>query len=304
VILCGGAINSPQLLKLSGIGPAAELQAMGLPVVHDLPGVGENLQDHLEYYYQVTSKQPITLYRHTGLIGKGVVGLQWLLRGTGLGATNHFEAGAFIRSQAGITHPDIQYHFLPLAVTYDGNNLASEHGFQAHVGTLRSKSRGHVRLASPDPQAAPKIVFNYMSHPDDWTEMRASVRLTREIFSQPAFAPFVGREIQPGPAAESDAAIDDFLRQHLESAYHPCGACKMGSPYDRMTVVDPQTRVIGVDGLRVADSSIMPSITSGNLNAPTIMIGEKAADIILGRDSPPASNAPVALAEGWRERQR
>ena len=304
VILCGGAINSPQLLKLSGIGPAAELQALGLPVVHDLPGVGENLQDHLEYYFQVASKKPITLYRHTGILGRGLVGAQWLLRGTGLGASNHFEAGAFIRSAAGIEHPDIQYHFLPLAVTYDGNKLATEHGFQAHVGTLRSKSRGHVRLASPDPREAPKIVFNYMSHPDDWTEMRASVRLTREIFGQDAFAPFAGREIQPGAGRQSDAEIDEFLRQHLESAYHPCGACKMGSASDPMAVVDPQTRVIGLEGLRVADSSIMPSITSGNLNAPTIMIGEKAADLILGRDPLPASNAPVAIAEGWRERQR
>ena len=200
MILCGGAINSPQLLKLSGVGPAAELRALGIPVVHDLPGVGENLQDHLEYYFQLASKQPITLYRHTGLVGRGLVGLQWLLRGTGLGASNQFEAGAFIRSRAGIEHPDIQYHFLPLAVTYDGNTLASEHGFQAHVGTLRSKSRGHVRLRSADPREAPKIVFNYMSHPDDWTEMRASVRLTREIFAQPAFAPYAGREIQPGAA--------------------------------------------------------------------------------------------------------
>ena len=304
VILSGGAINSPQLLKLSGVGPAQELQALGIPVVHDLPGVGENLQDHLEYYFQVASKQPITLYRHTGLIGRGLVGLQWLLRGTGLGASNQFEAGAFIRSRAGVAHPDIQYHFLPLAVTYDGHSLASEHGFQAHVGTLRSKARGHVRLRSADPREAPKIQFNYMIHPDDWTEMRASVRLTREIFRQPAFAPHVGREIQPGEAAESDSAIDDFLRKHLESAYHPCGACKMGSSDDPLAVVDPQTRVIGLEGLRVVDSSIMPSIPSGNLNAPTIMMAEKAADMILGRDPLPASNAAVVLAEGWRERQR
>ncbi len=285
VILSGGAINSPQLLKLSGVGPAAELSAHGVEVVRDLPGVGENLQDHLEYYFQVASKQPITLYRHTGLFGRGLVGLQWLLRGTGLGASNQFEAGAFIRSRGGVEHPDIQYHFLPIAVTYDGNHLATEHGFQAHAGTLRSKSRGHVRLASPDPRAAPRIVFNYMSHPDDWTEMRASVRLTREIFAQPAFAPFAAREIQPGAGVESDEAIDAFLRERLESAYHPCGACKMGSPSDPMAVVDSETRVIGLDGLRVVDSSIMPSITSGNLNAPTIMIGEKAADMILGRDS-------------------
>ena len=304
VILAGGAINSPQLLKLSGVGPAAELQALGVPVVHDLKGVGENLQDHLEYYYQVASKQPITLYRHTGLIGRGLVGLQWLLRGTGLGASNQFEAGAFIRSRAGIAHPDIQYHFLPLAVSYDGNTLATEHGFQVHVGSLRSRSRGHVRLASPDPRAAPKIVFNYMSDPHDWTEMRASLRLTREIFAQAALAPYAGREIQPGAACQSDAEIDGFLREKLESAYHPCGACKMGAADDPMAVVDAQTRVIGLEGLRVVDSSIMPSITSGNLNAPTIMIGEKAADMILGRDPLPASNAPVVLADRWRERQR
>jgi choline dehydrogenase len=304
VILSGGAINSPQLLKLSGVGPGAELHALGIPVVRDLPGVGENLQDHLEYYFQLASRQPITLYRHTGLVGRGIVGLQWLLRGTGLGASNQFEAGAFIRSAAGIEHPDIQYHFLPLAVTYDGNTLASEHGFQAHVGSLRSKSRGHVRLRSPDPREAPRIVFNYMTHPDDWTEMRASLRLTREIFSQPAFAPYAGREIQPGAACQSDAEIDEFLREKLESAYHPCGACKMGSASDPMAVVDPETRVIGLEGLRVVDSSIMPSITSGNLNAPTIMLAEKAADMILGRDPLPASNAPVGVAGGWRERQR
>ena len=304
VILAGGAINSPQLLKLSGVGPAAELEALGIPVVHDLKGVGENLQDHLEYYFQVASKQPITLYRHTGLIGRGLIGLQWLLSGTGLGASNQFEAGAFIRSRAGIEHPDIQYHFLPLAVTYDGNTLASEHGFQVHVGSLRSRSRGHIRLASPDPREAPRIVFNYMSDADDWLEMRASLRLTREIFAQAAFSPYAGREMQPGAACQSDAEIDAFLREKLESGYHPCGACKMGSPGDPMAVVDAETRVIGLDGLRVVDSSIMPSITSGNLNAPTIMIGEKAADMILGRDPLPASNAPVVLAKDWRERQR
>jgi choline dehydrogenase len=282
-ILSAGAINSAQLLKLSGVGPAAELRALGIEVVRDAPGVGENLQDHLEYYFQVACKQPITLYRHTGLIGRGLVGLRWLVSGTGLGASNHFEAGAFIRSRADVAHPDIQHHFLPLAVTYDGAQMASEHGFQAHVGTLRSKSRGYVRLRSADPREAPKIAFNYMSHPDDWEEMRASVRLTRKIFAQSPFAPYAGREIQPGAAVETDEEIDAFLREKLESAYHPCGACKMGSPDDSLAVVDPETRVIGLDGLRVVDSSIMPSITSGNLNAPTIMIAEKAADMILGR---------------------
>ena len=304
VIVSAGAINSPQLLKLSGVGPGAELQTLGLPVVHDLPGVGENLQDHLEYYFQCASKLPITLYRHTGLVGRGMIGLQWLLRGSGLGASNQFEAGAFIRSRAGLRHPDIQFHFLPLAVSYDGNTLAREHGFQAHVGTLRSKSRGHVRLVSPDPREAPKITFNYMSHPDDWRDLRASVRLTREIFAQAAFEPYRGREIQPGADCTTDSEIDDFLRDKLESGYHPCGACKMGRADDPMAVVDAETRVIGMESLRVVDSSIMPSITSGNLNAPTIMLGEKAADMILGRDPLAPANVGPEIAEGWRERQR
>jgi choline dehydrogenase len=304
VILAGGAINSPQLLKLSGVGPGEELRALGIPVVHHLPGVGENLQDHLEFYFQMASKLPVTLYGKTGLVARGLVGLHWLLRGRGDGATNHFEAGGFIRSRAGVEHPDIQYHFLPMAVSYDGSALATEHGFQAHVGPLRSKSRGWVRPRSANPREAPRIQFNYMSHPDDWTEMRACVRLTREIFAQAAFDPYRGREIQPGADCVSDEAIDAFIREKVESAYHPCGACKMGSPGDPMAVVDPETRVIGLEGLRVVDSSIMPSITSGNLNAPTIMIGEKAADMIRGRDPLAASNAPFWVAPDWRERQR
>ncbi len=192
VILAGGPINSPQLLKLSGIGPAAELKSHGIEIQHELPGVGENLQDHLEFYFQVAVKQPITLYSSMGLFSKGLIGLRWLLRRDGLGATNHFESCGFIRSRAGIRYPDIQYHFLPLAMSYDGGSLATEHGMQAHVGPMRSKSRGRVSLASPDPQDHPKILFNYLSHPDDWTEMRACVRLTREIFAQPAFAPYRG----------------------------------------------------------------------------------------------------------------
>ncbi|MGA8715403.1 MAG: choline dehydrogenase, partial [Roseiarcus sp.] len=292
VILSGGAINSPQLLKLSGVGPAAELGSFGIDVIADRPGVGENLQDHLEFYFQVASKQPITLYGHTGLFARGLVGLQWLMRGRGLGATNHFEAGGFIRSGAGVRYPDIQFHFLPMAVAYDGSALAKEHGFQAHVGPMRSKSRGWVRLKSPDPAEPPLIQFNYMSHPDDWLEMRACVRLTREIFAQKAFDPYRGAEISPGVDCMSDEAIDAFVRDHVESAYHPSCTCRMGSASDPQAVVDPQTRVIGVEALRVVDSSIMPSITNGNLNAPTIMIGEKAADIIRGRDPLPASNAP------------
>ncbi|MCX5517302.1 choline dehydrogenase [Kaistia defluvii] len=304
VILSGGPINSPQLLKLSGIGPAGELQSLDIPVVADRPGVGENLQDHLEFYFQMACTQPITLYAWSGLVGKGMVGAQWLTTGTGLGASNHFESCGFIRSRPGIRYPDIQYHFLPMAVTYDGSGLASEHGFQAHVGPMRSKSRGHVQLASRDPHVHPTIRFNYMSHDDDWTEMRACVRLTREIFAQPAFAPYRGREIQPGADVVSDEAIDAFIRAKVESAYHPSCSCKMGAASDRMAVVDPETRVIGVEGLRVVDSSIMPSVTTGNLNAPTIMIGEKAADHILGRPMLVAAQARYHVAANWRTAQR
>ncbi len=304
VILCGGPINSPQLLKLSGVGPAAELESFGIEVVADRAGVGENLQDHLEFTVQVASKEPITLYRHTGLLGRALIGAQWLLRGEGLGASNHFEAGGFIRSRAGVRYPDIQFHFLPLAVAYDASTLAEEHGFQAHVGPMRSKSRGWVRLKSTEPAEPPMIQFNYMSHPEDWIEMRACVRLTREIFAQRAFDPYRGREIQPGADCVSDEAIDAFVRERVESAYHPSCSCRMGSPADPLAVVDPQTRVIGVEGLRVVNSSIMPSITNGNLNAPTIMLAEKAADMILGRDPLPASNAPYYVAPDWETKQR
>ena len=273
VILCGGAINSPQLLKLSGVGPESELRQLGIPLIHALRGVGANLQDHLEFYFQVASKQPITLYGKSGPISRALIGLNWLIRDHGDGATNHFEAGAFIRSRAGIEHPDIQYHFLPMAVSYDGAQLASEHGFQAHVGPLRSKSRGAVTLKSADAHEAPMIRFNYMSELDDWEEMRACVRLTREIFARPAFDPYRGREIQPGAGCVNDDEIDEFVREKAESAYHPCGTCRIGAPDEASAVVDPQARVIGLEALRVVDASIMPSITSGNLNAPTIMIG-------------------------------
>ncbi len=282
-ILAGGPINSPQLLQLSGVGPAKLLRDLGIPLVHDLPGVGENLQDHLEFYFQVACTQPVSLYPAIKPLGKLRVGLRWLLFKDGLGATNHFESCGFIRSNPAVPYPDIQYHFLPLAVAYDGSTLAKEHGFQAHVGPMRSKSRGWVRITSANPLDKPRIRFNYLSHPDDWTEMRACVRLTREIFAQPAFDPYRGREIQPGADVTSDAAIDEFVRAKVESAYHPSCSCKMGASGDPMAVVDPQTRVHGIDGLRVVDSSIMPSVTTGNLNAPTIMLAEKAADHILGR---------------------
>jgi choline dehydrogenase len=304
IILCGGPINSPQLLKLSGVGPAEELRSLGIDVLADRRGVGENLQDHLEFTFQVASKQPITLFLHIGLFRRALIGAEWLRGGRGLGASNHFEAGGFIRSSAGVRYPDIQFHFLPMAVAYDGSRLAKEHGFQAHVGPMRSKSRGWVRLRSADPADAPRIQFNYMSHPEDWTEMRACVRLTREIFAQNAFDPYRGREIKPGADCFSDEAIDAFVRDDVDTAYHPSCTCKMGSPADPFAVVDPETRVIGVDALRVVDSSIMPSITNGNLNAPTIMLAEKAADMIRGRDPLPASNAPYYVAPNWETKQR
>lgn len=304
LILCGGPINSPQLLKLSGVGPAGELRSHGIDVVHDLPGVGENLQDHLEFYFQVACKEPVTLYSSIDVWSRARIGARWLLRKDGLGATNHFETCGFIRSRAGIAYPDIQYHFLPMAVAYDGSTLAQEHGFQAHVGPMRSKSRGWVRLASTDPRAKPKICFNYLSHPDDWPEMRACVRLTREIFAQPAFDRYRGREIQPGDAVQTDAQIDEFIRTKVESAYHPSCSCKMGAADDPMAVVDPETRLYGVQGVRVVDSSIMPSVTTGNLNAPTIMLAEKAADHILGRGLLPAADAPYYTAGNWRSAQR
>ena len=304
VILAGGPINSPQLLKLSGIGPAGELHACGIETLHHLPGVGENLQDHLEFYFQVASKEPITLYSSMGLFAKGFIGLRWLVRKDGLGATNHFESCGFIRSRAGIRYPDIQYHFLPLAISYDGSSLATGHGFQAHVGPMRSKSRGWVRLRSGDPRDKPRILFNYMSHPDDWTEMRACVRLTRKIFARSAFDRYRGSEMQPGADVVIDEAIDAFIRAKVESAYHPSCTCKMGSRDDPTAVVDNETRVIGVEALRVVDSSIMPSITTGNLNAPTIMLAEKAADHIRGRAPLPAWNAPFYVAPDWKTKQR
>ncbi len=304
LILCGGPINSPQLLKLSGVGPAEELRALQIPVVHDLPGVGENLQDHLEFYFQVACKQPITLYSSIKPWAKALIGMRWLLRKDGLGATNHFESCGFIRSGPGIPYADIQYHFLPMAVAYDGSTLAQEHGFQAHVGPMRTKSRGWVRLRSTDPHEKPRILFNYMSHPDDVREMRACVRLTREIFAQAAFEPYRGREIQPGAAVQSDEQIDAFVRAKVESAYHPSCSCKMGRADDPMAVVDPEARVRGIDALRVVDSSIMPSVTTGNLNAPTIMLAEKAADHILGRGMLAKSTAPFYTASNWEHTQR
>jgi choline dehydrogenase len=237
--------------------------------------------------------------------GQGlVIGAQWLFTKKGLGASNQFEACAFIRSKAGVEYPDIQYHFLPIAVRYDGKVAAEGHGFQAHVGPMRSKSRGAVTLRSGDPAVAPKIVFNYMSHPEDWEDFRTCIRLTREIFGQEAMASHVKHEIQPGAGVQTDAELDDFIRHHAESAYHPCGTARMGRRDDPMAVVDPECRVIGVDGLRVADSSIFPQVTNGNLNGPSIMVGEKAADHLLGRTPLPASNQEPWINPNWRVAQR
>ncbi len=304
VILSASSINTPKLLMLSGIGPGAHLAAHGIPVLADRAGVGANLQDHLEIYMQYAASQPVTLYKYWNLWGKAFVGAQWLLTGTGLGASNQFEACGFIRSRAGIDYPDIQFHFLPIAVRYDGRATPEGHGFQAHVGPMRSKSRGSVTLRSANPAEAPRIQFNYMSHPDDWEEFRTCIRLTREIFGQEAFRRFVRHEIQPGAAVGTDDQIDAFLRDHVESAYHPCGTARMGRAGDPMAVVDPQCRVIGVDGLRVADSSIFPQVTNGNLNAPSIMVGEKAADHILGRVPLPASNQQPWIHPDWQTAQR
>jgi len=304
VLLCCGPINSPQLLKLSGVGPAAELHALGIPLVQDLPGVGENLQDHLEFYFQVACKEPVTLYSSMNPFSKALIGARWLLFKDGIGASNQFETGGFIRSGVGVPYADIQYHFLPAAVSYDGTSLVNEHAFQAHVGPMRSQSRGWVRLASANAQDPPRILFNYMSRDEDWTQMRACVRLTREIFAQQAFDRYRGRELQPGDDVRSDAEIDAFVRERVQTAYHPSCTCKMGRVEDPLAVVDAETRVRGVTGLRVVDSSIMPSVTTGNLNAPTIMIAEKAADHILGRALLPESDAPYYIAADWQTRQR
>ena len=302
VIVSAGPINGPQLLMLSGIGPAGQLRDRGIGVVHDLPGVGENLQDHLELYIQQACTRPVTLYSATGLLQKALIGLRWIVFRSGLGATNHFEAGGFIRSRPGVRWPDIQFHFLPLAASYDLQNRVRCHGYQAHAGPMRSKSRGTVSLASADPRTPPQVRFNYMSHPDDWAEMRACVRLTREIFAQPAFDPWRGPELAPGEAVQDDDALDAFVRETVESAYHPCGTCRMGD--DAMAVVDAQNRVHGIGGLRVVDSSVMPTITTGNLNAPTVMIAEKAADSIRGRAPLPPSPAPAWTAPDWQQAQR
>ena len=304
VIVAASSINSPKILLLSGIGPAAQLAEHGIPLVADRPGVGANLQDHMELYIQQASIQPITLYKYWNLFGKALIGAQWLFFKNGLGASNQFESAAFIRSKAGVKYPDIQFHFIPIAVRYDGQAAAEGHGFQAHVGPMRSASRGAVTLRSSDPKAPPRIQFNYMSDPQDWADFRHCIRVTREIFGQKAFDPYRGKEILPGDKYQTDDELDDHIRRHAESAYHPCGTCKMGRATDPMAVVDPELRVIGVDGLRVADSSIFPRITNGNLNGPSIMVGEKASDHILGKAMLPADNGVPWINPRWETSDR
>ena len=305
VIVSGGAINSPQILMLSGVGPASHLRQHGVTVVQDVPGVGENLQDHIETYVQHRCTQPITLYPVLkSPLRQLFVGIEWTFLGTGVGATNHFEAGGFIRSEAGVEHPDLQYHFLPIAASYDGSATQPGHGFQAHVGPMRPTSRGTVRLKSADPRHAPEIRFNYMQTEQDRREFRAGIKLTREIFAQKAFDPYRGPELAPGPDVKTDAEVDAHLRRKAESAYHPSCTCKMGLATDPMAVVDDAGRVHGLESLRVVDASIMPNVVSGNLNAPTIMMAERLADAILGRPLLPRSDAKVYIAPNYETSQR
>jgi choline dehydrogenase len=304
VILAAGSIGSPHLLQLSGIGPAKVLEEAGVELVHDLPGVGENLQDHLEVYFQYHCKQPITLNGKLNLVSKGIIGARWLLMKDGLGATNHFESCGFIRSREGLKWPNIQYHFLPAAMRYDGGKAIDGHGFQVHVGPNKPESRGRVWIKSADPKAKPSILFNYISTAQDKQDWRDCIRLTREILKQPALDSFRGDEIQPGEQITSDKAVDRWVRENVESAYHPSCTCKIGAEDDVMAVLDTQCRVRGIESLRVVDSSIFPTIPNGNLNAPTIMVAEKAADMILGNEALPDENVDVWIDPNWQKSQR
>ncbi len=303
VILAAGAIGSPQLLELSGIGQAERLRDLGIPVVADRPGVGENLQDHLEVFFQYQCKQPVSLNRKLGLISKGLIGARWFFFKSGLGSSNHFESCAFIRSDAGKEWPDIQYHFLPAAMSYDGNVAFDGDGYQVHVGPNKPKSRGFVHIKSSDYRDHPRIQYNYLEHQDDIQDWRKTIRLTREILTQSSLDQYRGNEIQPGVKIEEDSAIDEWVRANAETAYHPSCSCRMGAVDDRFAVVDPECKVIGVDGLRVVDSSIFPTITNGNLNSPSMMVGEKAADLILG-NMPLKQEADVWIAPNWQSQQR
>jgi choline dehydrogenase len=302
VIISGGAINSPQILMLSGIGNADDLKRLGIPVVQHLPGVGQNLQDHIETYVQYKCLQPITLYSAQNPFNKLKIGLEWIFARSGLGATNHFETGGFIRTEPGVVHPDIQFHFLPMAVSYDGTAPASQHGYQVHVGPMRPTSRGAITLKSANPREYPRVLFNYMQTEQDRKEMRNGIRLAREIMAANAFAPYRGEELAPGPASQADEEIDAFVRTNAESAYHPSCTCRMGT--DAMAVVDKDAKVHGIEGLRVVDASIMPDVISGNLNVPVIMMAEKLADSIRGRTALPPEHVPVWVHPNYQTAQR
>ena len=304
VILAAGAIASPMLLQLSGLGSKHHLQSLGIELIHELPGVGENLQDHLEVCFQFHCKQPVSLNNKLGLISKALIGGRWLLFKNGLGATNHFEACAFIRSRTGLKAPDIQYHFLPAAMRYDGTPSVRGHGFQVHVGPNKPKSRGRVRIKHADATSAPSILFNYYQHQEDKAAWRQCIRLTREIFDQAAMDPYRGAEIQPGIKVQSNDAIEAWVREKAESAYHPAGTCKMGSADDPLAVVDEQGRVHGLEHLRVVDASIFPSLPNGNINAPVIMAAEKIADAILGKLPLPCADVPISVPRNWQTSQR
>ncbi|EIU7053106.1 choline dehydrogenase [Vibrio parahaemolyticus] len=304
VISSAGSIGSVQLLQLSGIGPKDVLEKAGIELKHQLEGVGKNLQDHLEVYFQYHCKQPITLNSKLGLVSKGLIGTEWILTRKGLGATNHFESCAFIRSREGLKWPNIQYHFLPAAMRYDGQAAFDGHGFQVHVGPNKPESRGTVEVVSSNPNDKPKIEFNYISTEQDKQDWRDCIRLTREILNQPAMDEFRGDEIQPGLNITTDEQIDEWVKQNVESAYHPSCSCKMGSDEDPLAVLDEQCQVRGIQGLRVVDSSIFPTIPNGNLNAPTIMVAERAADMILGNALEKSNNTPVWIAPNWQEMQR
>ncbi len=303
-LMATGSIGSPSLLQRSGIGSAHHLESLGIEVQCESPGVGENLQDHLEVYFQFRCKQPITLNRYLNPLAKGLIGARWLFTRTGLGATNHFESCGFIRSRAGVQWPDIQYHFLPGAMRYDGRAAFPGHGFQVHVGPNKPQSRGCVKIVSQSPKDSPKILFNYLEAQQDREDWRACIHLTREIFEQPAMEPFRGAEIQPGRSVISNSDIDDWVRQNVESAYHPSCTCRMGAIDDATAVLDSACRVKGVESLRVVDSSVFPEITNGNLNAPTIMLAERVADMILGGSLLPPLDSSVWIDEYWQQRQR
>lgn len=291
VILCGGAFNSPQLLQLAGIGDPEHLSAAGVQTRVELPGVGANLQDHLEVYVQYASTQPVSIAPWMKHYHKPRIGAEWLFLRRGVGATNHFEAGGFIRSNDDVSYPNLMFHFLPIAIRYDGSQPAAEHGYQVHIGPMYSDVRGWLRIRSADPMEHPAIQFNYLSTENDRREWVEMIRAARTILEQPAFAPFNGGEISPGPSVETDQEIIDWVAKDAETALHPSCTAKMGT--DEMSVIDPTSmRVHGVDGLRVVDASVFPYVTNGNIYAPVMMVAEKAADLIAGNTPLPPSDAP------------